>query len=246
VDEREWLTSTDPQAMLTFLRESGKLSDRKARLFAVACCRPFLPLLRDPRVGEALEVAEQFADGLAGDGERVAARKMAQQAAQVRGVVLRTTAPKWERRAASLAYYATARLAGEAAWNVPHLVREVAVWRAGGYNVRKRKYKRVTRESEESQAALLREIFGPLPLRPVTLPPSVQTWNDGLIQRLAEAAYQQRRLPSGQLDNARLAVLADALEEAGCQDQDILSHLRQPEADHVRGCFVLDLVLNKK
>jgi hypothetical protein len=48
------------------------------------------------------------------------------------------------------------------------------------------------------------------------------------------------------VDNARLAVLADALEEAGCQDQNILSHLRQPEAVHVPGCFVLDLVLNMK
>jgi hypothetical protein len=62
---------------------------------------------------------------------------------------------------------------------------------------------------------------------------------------LAQAAYDERNLPSGHLDNARLAVLSDALEEAGCTDADILSHLRSPGL-HVRGCWALDLVLAKE
>jgi hypothetical protein len=45
-------------------------------------------------------------------------------------------------------------------------------------------------------------------------------------------------------DFSDMPVLADALEEAGCQDADILVHLRGPEP-HVRGCWVVDLLLGK-
>jgi hypothetical protein len=64
------------------------------------------------------------------------------------------------------------------------------------------------------------------------------------VVRLARAAYDNRQLPSGLLDNARLAVLADALEEAGCADPRLLGHLRS-DLEHYRGCHVLDLILGK-
>jgi hypothetical protein len=56
---------------------------------------------------------------------------------------------------------------------------------------------------------------------------------------LAQATYDNRTMPAGTLDPARLAVLADALEEAGCQDAEILGHLRGA-GPHVRGCFLVD------
>jgi hypothetical protein len=67
----------------------------------------------------------------------------------------------------------------------------------------------------------------------------------GVVVCLAQAAYENRQLPPGLLDNARLAVLADALEEAGCQDPVILGHLRSG-GEHVRGCFVVDALLGKR
>jgi hypothetical protein len=70
------------------------------------------------------------------------------------------------------------------------------------------------------------------------------SWNDSTVVRLAQAAYEERCLPGGELDNGRLAVLADALEEAGSTDADILGHLRGP-GPHVRGCWVVDLILGK-
>jgi hypothetical protein len=86
-------------------------------------------------------------------------------------------------------------------------------------------------------------IFGN-PFCPVSILPTVLTWNDAAVVRLAQAAYDERHLPSGTLDNGRLAVLADALEEAGCTDADILGHLRGP-GPHVRGCWAVDLCLDK-
>jgi hypothetical protein len=91
--------------------------------------------------------------------------------------------------------------------------------------------------------ALLRDIFGN-PFRPVSVSSAWLAWHDGLVVRLAEAAYEERHLPDGRLDNARLAVLADALEEADCTDGQILGHLRSG-GDHHRGCWALDLLLGK-
>jgi hypothetical protein len=64
------------------------------------------------------------------------------------------------------------------------------------------------------------------------------------VVKLAQATYDNCLLPSGLLDSTRLGVLADALEEAGCDNPDILSHLRGP-GPHTRGCWVVDLVLGK-
>jgi hypothetical protein len=93
-------------------------------------------------------------------------------------------------------------------------------------------------------ADILRDLFGN-PFRPVTAEPHWLTWNGGTISTLAQAVYGERQTPQGTLDNTRLAVLADALEEAGCTNADILDHCRQP-GTHVRGCWVVDLLLGKE
>src|SRR5262249_4515682 len=71
---------------------------------------------------------------------------------------------------------------------------------------------------------ILRDTFGN-PFRPVTISP---TWQTPPVTSLAPAAYEERSMPSGELEPARLAILADALEEAGCQEQLVLDHLRSP------------------
>jgi hypothetical protein len=87
------------------------------------------------------------------------------------------------------------------------------------------------------QVRLLRDIFSPF--RPITSSPSCAS---ATVLALANAAYLERDLPSGRLQPARLAVLADALEEAGCGDAELLGHLRE-ERVHVRGCWAVDAVL---
>jgi hypothetical protein len=95
------------------------------------------------------------------------------------------------------------------------------------------------------RAALVREIFGNPFRRPPPLPASVLAWNGRTVRRLAEAIYQERNLAEGTLDNARLALLADALLDAGADDEELVQHLREPRP-HYAGCWGLDRVLGKE
>jgi hypothetical protein len=110
----------------------------------------------------------------------------------------------------------------------------------------RRREARVTQNSEDAwwaesraQADLLRCVFSPF--RPAGCVTS-SAWLTPVVESLACAAYEERSLPSGELDPLRLAVLADALEESGCLNEVILAHLREA-GPHVRGCFALDALL---
>jgi len=91
---------------------------------------------------------------------------------------------------------------------------------------------------QAEQANCLRDIFGNPFRSPVTLNAAYRT---ATVVSLARAAYDERHLPSGELDPSRLAVLADALEEAGAPTE-LAEHLRSP-GPHVRGCWAVDLCL---
>ena len=91
---------------------------------------------------------------------------------------------------------------------------------------------------------ILRDIFGN-PFRPSPpLPHAVLCWNDGTVRRMAEAIYDDRKMPKRTLDNSRLAILADALLDAGCEDEDLIQHCRS-DGPHVRGCWAVDAILGK-
>ena len=90
----------------------------------------------------------------------------------------------------------------------------------------------------------LRDIFGN-PFRPVKVERKWLSWQHNTVVKLAQAIYEGRVLPEGTLDASRLAVLADALEEAGCTNAEILGHLRSP-GSHLLGCWAVDLLMGKK
>ncbi len=90
---------------------------------------------------------------------------------------------------------------------------------------------------------LLRRLLrspGRLLRSPVTLPPSVRTWNDGCVVKLATAIYEDR-----DFSKERMGVLGDALEEAGVSDAEVLGHCRDRQAVHVRGCWLVDLLTGR-
>jgi hypothetical protein len=216
--------------MLESVRDLGKLTERRGRLFAVACCRRIRHLLTDERSRTAVEVGERYADGAATAKEMGRAFSAAYPHSH-------TLSGRWHAAAyastrTSVIFAKDAIVAAEFASLavVPRRRRSEAY---AGYQ-----------NEKAAQSALLRDIFGnPFRAAP-TLEPSLLTWNNGLIAQLAKAAYEERSLPEGHLDQGRLAVLADALEEAGSVVTEILAHLRGP-GPHVRGCHVLDAILRR-
>jgi hypothetical protein len=87
------------------------------------------------------------------------------------------------------------------------------------------------------QLALLHDIMGN-PFRRVVVDASWRSWNDGAVVELAREIYEERAFD-------RLPLLGDLLEAAGCADADILGHCRTP-GEHARGCWVVDLLLDKR
>jgi hypothetical protein len=226
MNEEQWLAATDPLPMLESLR--GKASGRKLWLFAVACCRSFWGRLRE-RSRAAVEVAERFADGLAGDDEWGAAGRHAAEEASLPHTAHLVPRVTWlDREPASAASYTCRPEAFQAAL---YTARKGCDGSLVGV---------LSRRKLRSQCNLLRCIVGS-PFRAVNFSAA---WQTATVRGLAEAAYSTRTTPAGTLDRTRLAVLADALEEAGCDSNDVLGHLRGP-GPHVRGCWVVDLVLGK-
>jgi hypothetical protein len=117
-------------------------------------------------------------------------------------------------------------------------------WEAARQTVRDVLGRRDEVGSPGAVARLLREVVGN-PFRPPAVPePAVLAWHRGAVVTLARSADEEREMPSGNLNRARLAVLADMLEEAGCSDADLLRHLRGP-GPHVLGCWAVGAVLGK-
>jgi hypothetical protein len=93
------------------------------------------------------------------------------------------------------------------------------------------------RESEDrEQVSLLRDIVGN-PFKPQHVEKSILRWRSRTVSDMARSIYDKRSF-------AALPVLGDALEDAGCTNADILAHCRGP-GPHVRGCWVVDLLLGK-
>jgi hypothetical protein len=225
--------------MLGFQRDRGKADGRKLRLFACACLRRAWHLLPDDDFRRAVEETEREAEREGGTPEQTVPwwwRLSTDQAfADLLGDM---DVYDGVRSVLFLAAHAHAE-GRSAAWRAEHEGAD-PVWRS---HVAKLRSAAAREEEGASQAALLRDVAG-TPHRRVPLEPTVLRWDGGLVVRLARAAYEERLLPEGTLDASRLAVLADALEEAGCTDPDILDHLRGP-GPHVRGCWPVDVVLGK-
>jgi hypothetical protein len=202
--EADWLACPDPQAMLEFLRD--KASDRKLRLFAVACSRRIWSWI-DVLGQNAVNVAERFADGLADPAELRVARLACREAGE------------------NASWYAALSNSGIAARNAARSAE------AGCDN----SLPGLSRAKELlAQANLVRDIFGNL-FHPVTLD---FCWLTANVASLAQAIYDDR-------DFKRMPALGNTLEEAGCANADVLAHCRE-SGEHVRGCWVVDMILGKE
>jgi hypothetical protein len=227
MSEVNWQAYTNPHLMLRSWDGSGKVSERKLRLFTCAYCHCIPELLAEEHLACAVEMAERLADGLLGIDELLAAQNPPS------GWSLDPFAPLRRRRLVE---------ARDLLLSITLDAQDVSTI-IGAFTDTYCRPESVASQLR-AQAHLFHDIFG-RSLRPLPRPsPAILHWNGDLVMRLAGALYSDRRLPEGTLDPVRLAILADALEEAGA-DAELVAHLRTP-GPHVRGCWAVDLLLRKE
>jgi hypothetical protein len=220
MEERDWFGKVDFDLLIDACQWLGeqKKNRRKLRLWGCACCRRLGDLLPDQRSLAALDVAEQLADGLANREQIRKARdaaKLVLQPEQGRG-----TPVEFAASAAVLTLHPGIIDGSQtAAIQAANAVEESG---------------RSSREDEErAQFALLRDVFNPFRKAKFD-----KKWRTDTAVTLAQTMYDSR-------DFSAMPILADALQDAGCDHEDILSHCRG-EGPHVRGCWVVDFVLGKE
>ncbi len=206
MNESDWWACQQPQRMLEFLLDRGRLSERKALLFAMACWRQVWPLLPDA-CRSAVQAAEQAADGGGTAEDRACGLLLAE-------------GPLGSLIAGQL-------LAGR---DTRYSFQDPSPWKGYVTHAQGRRLYRVN---------VLRDLFGPLPFRPVAVPAAILAWNDDCVVKLAAGIYQERDFSS-----ERMGVLADALEEAGLVDEEVLGHVRG-SGPHCSGCWVVDVLTGR-
>jgi hypothetical protein len=259
--EVAWWTSTDPAPMLRLLR--GAERGRKFRLFACACCRRVEHLLTDDRSHHALGVFELYLDGQLTLKEYAAGERAASDACAAQARVLGANesarglseADQVRQFASMLAAQAVADCFGNVGsapadccgalrgYGTADLADDARLREAGD---------RIETAERAAQAGLIRDIFGN-PFHTIAFDPA---WRTTTVVAMAQRMYEAR-------DFGAMPDLADALVDAGCDNERVLNHCRYsnplpvdpPEVRgpvhgprtclHVRGCWCVDLVLAK-
>jgi hypothetical protein len=231
--EQEWLAGNNPGTML--LLAHGRATDRKLRLFACACCRAAWNQFVPPVAVGVVAATEAFSDGEAAAEELAQVHRVAGAAAEAAGTappdrpgyvahILRAAAHASSPNAWEAAERASVAGAGAAADTPPTVIGRPSD-RTG----------RADYDAElATQADLLRDIFGN-PFRELKSDP---VWFTSDVLALARGMYAGR-------DFSAMPILADALQDAGCDNEELLAHCREAR-EHVRGCWVVDLLLGKR
>jgi hypothetical protein len=221
--ESEWLDERQAQTLLSFLLEPGRLQrtrigKRKLRLFSCGCCRLIWDGVESKHLRSALEAAEQFADAGGGPSELERASELVGYAM----AVLPSPDFRYQQAASILVGYsihpsASTAAVSSAMFHLPAI----------GSLTNERFPRRL-------QCSLVRDIFGN-PFRPMAIDTE---WKTSTVVSLAKSMYESR-------DFSMMPVLSDALQDAGCESAEMLSHCRGSRP-HVRGCWVVDGVLSRE
>jgi hypothetical protein len=240
---------------------------RKLRLFGCACCRRIWHLLPDESSRHAVEVSERHADGEASAMEQLTAwghvAKLSWSPEEGRELdipemmaLLRS--PRPELTAVLYAAWPTAsfeqhveetvrsiasvqgpsdlfrRLAGTVRRVIGGMQREAQRMAMGARHAAS-----ASRDPDEPrmQCELVRDIFGN-PFATADFDSAWREWNGGTVRNLAQTIYEEQAFE-------RLPILGDALEDASCTSTEVLAHCHGP-GPHVRGCWVVDLLLAKR
>jgi hypothetical protein len=227
--EKEWRAMTEDEYLAAKevldlgLYQSAKGRFRKWRLFGVACCRRALERVPVPRLEPLATAAEQFADGvLAWDDMKKLRRVLA-----VKEELGEEFGPDEAKHCLIAALdRATGKLPLTALGADEQARYAIAA-------LSRPKWDEGMEREEEEQVKVAHDIFGN-PFRPVVFDP---VWSTDTAVSLARRVYESR-------DFSAMPILADALQDAGCENTDVLRHCRGP-GSHVKGCWIVDALLGK-
>ena len=230
--EAQWLAGDDLVGMLTFVQT--RTTNRKQRLFACGCCRGMWEAEPGVAVDRAIRIGYWHADE--GNNDEQANRPAWEQVLQEG----RAAGQAGDRMTSVLTFFAGSCLLKDPlslfidtprrsvrGW-LFELPWRVSRWLGGPVSTHEQ-----VKERMRGWCSFARDVFGN-PFRPAAVDP---TWLTSTAVATARQMYESR-------DFSAMPILADALQDAGCECDDILSHCRGP-GPHVRGCWVVDLVLGK-
>lgn len=217
--ESDWLTTPDLDDLLGELRRRRRF-DRAVGLWVVACARLVEPHYDHPDISKAIDAAERYVEGRVGLG----------------------TLQRWNRR--------VLKVGDNAVWTAlwylgfdryryhPGRVADELSFRAREGASHARVEALEEDDQEEEGWVLIRLLLHDVAGNPFQPRPAFDAaWRTGSVKRMAEGISAARRFDE-------LPILADALEDAGCDDAALLEHLRGT-GPHDRGCWALDAVLGK-
>jgi hypothetical protein len=240
--EAEWTAATAPYDMLKALEERAGV--RKLILFAVACVERVRHLFHLPKQERVIDLAWEHAEKRVSTAQRKAIcsagtnQSLGDRCGNHALFALRLLASLLGGRPRDGRVRAANGIAGYVAGG-----RAYEGFYASGYNrgvtpaYDTPPWNEAKQAEELLHAHLVRDLFDPV-FWPVSFDPAWRDWNDGTISKVAQAIYDEQAFD-------RMPILADALEDAGCTDALLLGHCRSAPL-HTRGCWLVDLVLNKK
>ncbi|MDY3559484.1 hypothetical protein R5W23_000477 [Gemmata sp. JC673] len=237
--EDEWFSPTDDGARVRHAAEH--LPPRHRRLLAVGLCRTVTGLVTHPALAAALDVVDQYADGRVTAGALERARHACRALAQQSYDAYRRAADTGGSAVAAHACWDLAWAVSFAATDPLPLDKVGARALDAAVQARTGTTGGLSATSPEFHAAvaahlsLMRETVWEVAGNPFQPPRFLPAWRTDTVTALAKQMYESR-------DFTAMPILADALQDAGCDSDALLRHCRG-EGTHVRGCWAIDLVL---
>ena len=243
----EWLACREPTTLLSAVWSESRLTVRKLRLLAIACCRRLSDVHAERVFRDLLRCAERVAeDQLAPEMLKIAVddlraswgnledcQNVAEAAAYLAfghttnqeslGSALNALASSvaWQHCPEARVHDRGWLLRGSTSW----FEKQIECSPPESNNPMWRKARAL---EQEAQAAIIRDILDPFWIGPFD-----PEWRTQTAVALARHLYDSREFSA-------MPILADAIQDAGCENDHILNHLRDPNVVHVRGCWVLD------
>jgi hypothetical protein len=224
--EDEWLACEEPVRLLECVRTQA--TNRNERLLVCAACRAVWSHLTNPKSREAVEVAERFADGI------VSATALAEAEWRAEAAWFKTTEIAERSRREQRLIERGLLSEQDVSFDAQSAAKQERAAALAYWATESKPSFFVYARPGDIASEVIRCIFGN-PFRPVAFDPS---WRTDTAVALAGQMYESR-------DFGAMPILADALQDAGCDSADVLGHCRGT-GPHVRGCWVVDLVLGKQ